>query len=95
MHVSEIGKAPSLDWKAVVLDEGAKGPVIAKIARLRVIESRDALPGEELWLFLRYCPESKETKYFLSNAPEDIPFQTAVIDVKCIKPSTSGRGSPI
>ena len=75
VHVSEIGKGPSLDWKAVILDEGAKGPVIAKIARLRVIESRDALPGEERWLFLRYCPESKETKYFLSNAPEDIPFE--------------------
>jgi len=57
------------------LDEGAKGPIIAKIARLRVIESRDALPGEQRWLFLRYCPESKETKYFLSNAPEDIAFE--------------------
>ena len=27
------------------------------------------------WLFLRYCPDSKETKCFLSNAPEDIAFE--------------------
>lgn len=75
VHVSKIAKDPGLDWKTVILDEGAKGPIIAKIARTRVIESRDALPGEQRWLFLRYCPESKETKYFLSNAPEDIAFE--------------------
>ena len=75
VHVSKIGKDPSLDWKTVILDEGAKGPINAKIARLRVIESRDALPGEESWLFLRYSPDSKETKYFLSDAPEDISFE--------------------
>jgi len=27
------------------------------------------------WLLLRYCPESKETKYFLSNVPENIPLK--------------------
>ena len=75
VHVSEIAKDPSLGWKTVILDEGAKGPIIAKIARLRVIESRDALPGEKRWLFLRYCPDSGETKYFLSNAPEDIALE--------------------
>lgn len=75
VHVSELAKAPSLNWKIVSLDEGAKGPIIAKIARLRVIESRDALPGQECWLFLRHFPQSKETQYFLSNAPEDIPFE--------------------
>jgi SRSO17 transposase len=57
------------------LDDGAKGPIIANIARLRVIESRDALPGEERWLFIRYCPESKSIKYFLSNAPENTPLE--------------------
>jgi SRSO17 transposase len=75
VHVSEIAKDPLLVWKTVILDEGTKGPIVAKIARLRVIESRDALPGEERWLFIRYCPESKEIKYFLSNAPENIPFE--------------------
>jgi SRSO17 transposase len=75
VHVSEIYKDPSLDWETVILDEGTKGPIIAQIARLRVIESRDALPGKERWLFLRCCPDSKETKYFMSNAPEDISLE--------------------
>jgi SRSO17 transposase len=75
VHVSKIAQDPNLDWKEVTLDEGAKGPIIAKIARMRVIESRDGLPGKERWLFLRYCPDSKETKYFLSNAPEDTAFE--------------------
>jgi len=75
LHVREIANDPCLQWKTVILDEGAKGPIIAKIARLPVIESRDALPGQQRWLFMRYCPESRETKYFLSNAPEDIPLE--------------------
>jgi len=75
VHVSGIAKDPSLDWKTVTLDEGAKGPITARIACLRVIESRDALPGKECWLFLRHCPLLKETKYFLSNAFEDTDLE--------------------
>lgn len=75
VQVNKIAKDPSLNWTTVILDEGAKGPITAKIARLRVIESRDALPGKERWLFIRHCPESKEIKYFLSNAPENIPLE--------------------
>lgn len=75
VHASKTGKAPSLDWKTVILDEGAKGPIIANIARLRVIESRDALPGEEQRLFVRYSTDSKDSKYFSSDAPEGISFE--------------------
>ena len=75
IQVDKIAKDFSLNWRTVILDEGAKGPIIAKIARLRVIESRDALPGKERWLFLRHSPDSNETKYFLSNAPRDIPLE--------------------
>ena len=53
---------------------GSKGPIVAKIARLRVIESRDSLPDKERWLFLRFCPDTGETKYFLSNATVDTPI---------------------
>ncbi len=45
---------------------------MAKMARLRVIESRDSLPGTERWLLIRHCPDTNETKYFLSDAPETI-----------------------
>jgi SRSO17 transposase len=75
VHVGEIAKDPTLNWKTVTLDEGAKGPIVAQIARLRIIESRDALPGKERWLFIRHCPDSKETKCFMSNADENIDFE--------------------
>ena len=75
IKVKDIAKDPSLDWNRVVLDEGAKGPIVASVARLRVIESRDSLPGEERWLYIRHCLDSNETKYFMSNAPESTPLE--------------------
>ncbi len=74
IKVKEIAKDSNLDWKLHILDEGAKGPIVAKMARLRVIESRDFLPGKERWLLIRHCPDSNETKYFLSDASIDAPF---------------------
>jgi len=71
-EVKKIAMDPSLEWETVILDEGAKGPIMARIARLRVVESRDGLPDKESWLFLRSCLDTGETKYFLSNAPADI-----------------------
>ena len=47
---------------------------MAKIARLRVVESRDGLPDKESWLFLRSSLDTGETKYFLSNASVDTPI---------------------
>ena len=73
-EVKEIAKDPPLEWKTVVLDEGAKGPLMARVARLRVVASRDGLPDIECWLFLRSSLETGETKYFFSNAPADIPM---------------------
>jgi len=73
-ELKKIAKDPSLSWETVILDEGAKGPVVAKIARLRVVESRDGLPDKECWFFLRSCPDTGETKYFLSNASVDTPI---------------------
>jgi hypothetical protein len=60
-----------LSWKPVVIAEGAKGPIIAKVARIRVYLSRDGLPiGERLWLFFRKNNVGK-IKYAISNAPND------------------------
>ena len=54
--------------------EGAKGPIVAKVARIRVYLSRNGLPvGEQVWLFLRKNVD-RQIKYALSNAPKEIPF---------------------
>ncbi len=75
--VSEIAKDPLLSWKTVSIGEGAKGPIIAHVACLRVIEQRDGLPGKECWLFLRRYANG-EIKYALCNAPQDIPAEEMV-----------------
>ncbi len=69
VKVSEIAKLPTLKWKTIILEEGAKGPILADVTRIRVIESRDQLPGEKRWLFIRRSVDSKEINYFISNAP--------------------------
>jgi len=72
--VAQLARSKKLAWKSVVLAEGSKGPIIAKVARIRVYLSRNGLPEEQpLWLFIRRHADG-QLKYALSNAPEDIPF---------------------
>jgi SRSO17 transposase len=75
VSVSRLVKDLSLHWKQKVLAEGTKGPLVAQVTRLRVITSRDGLPGKECWLFIRKTVETGEIKYFVSNAPVDISFE--------------------
>jgi SRSO17 transposase len=76
--VAEIAKSGRLSWKPVVVAEGAKGPIIAKVARIRVYLSRDGLPaGNQQWLFLRENEDGK-IKYAISNAPKKISLSEMV-----------------
>lgn len=70
--VSDIVQSQNLSWTPVVLAEGAKGPILAEISRLRVYLSRHGLPEEDsLWLFFRRTTDG-QIKYAVSNAPEEI-----------------------
>ena len=75
--VAQIACSDRITWDVVKLAEGAKGPIIAEVAVLRVIESRDGLPGKECWLVMRRYPNG-QIKYALSNAPEDTPLRTLI-----------------
>lgn len=69
--VGSIAKSKKCSWSKVVLAEGAKGPIMADVACLRVYPSRKGLPQESaVWLFLRRNTDG-EIKYAFSNAPED------------------------
>lgn len=73
-NVSEVIKSENIEWVTTILAEGAKGPIIADIAAVRVYLSRDGLPEESpCWLFMRRISEGA-IKYAISNAPEDIPL---------------------
>jgi SRSO17 transposase len=72
--VATLARSGKCHWKSVVLAEGAKGPILAKVTRLRVYPARKGLPQEDsVWLFIRTSPDGK-TKFSLSNAPIDMPL---------------------
>jgi SRSO17 transposase len=57
-------------WQRLTVSEGSQGPRTYDWAYQRVIESRDGLPGEEVWLLARRClSDPTDIAYFLSNAP--------------------------
>jgi hypothetical protein len=57
-------------WQRWQIKEGAKGPMVAEFAFLRVVVVREEMPGEERWLVLRRSlGETPEVKSYLCNAP--------------------------
>lgn len=73
-RVDTIARSKKCPWTKVVLAEGAKGPIRAEVACLRVYPSREGLPKEAaIWLFFRRI-EDGQVKYAFSNAPEDTPL---------------------
>jgi SRSO17 transposase len=77
-RVSEIAKAGRIAWQPVIVAEGAKGPIVAKVARIRVYLSRNGLPvSDQQWLFLRKNIDG-QIKYALSNAPKDLPLEELI-----------------
>ena len=74
VSLKKIAKDPAYEWQKVMLGEGAKGPIIGEVLRLRVITCRDNLPYEEVWLYIRKYKNGR-IKYSFSNAPADIPIE--------------------
>jgi SRSO17 transposase len=72
--VAEIAHVARRRWKSVNLAEGAKGPIVAKVTRLRVHPSRNGLPQDtSVWLFIRKTADGKML-YSFFNAPMDMPL---------------------
>jgi SRSO17 transposase len=72
--VGAIATSPACPWTSVVLAEGAKGPIRAEVAALRVTPAVGGLPRDTpVWLFLRRL-EDGQVKYAFSNAPADTPL---------------------
>ncbi len=69
--VSEVvASLPRHAWKRLAMIEGEKGHITYHWARVRVVESRDQLPGPDIWLIARRSI-SNPTKlaYYLAYAP--------------------------
>ena len=73
---------PAEQYQRYTLHEGSKGPLVSDVACLRVVATRDGLPGPEVWLVIRHDVSSDDVpsddvpsgkwKYFLSSAPVEI-----------------------
>jgi SRSO17 transposase len=75
--VSDIAKRDAIPWQSVVLAEGAKGPIVADIAIMKVIRCADKLPGKEVLLFIRKDADGS-LHYYISNAPLEISNQELI-----------------
>jgi SRSO17 transposase len=70
---------PATAWQRYQIKEGAKGPLVAQFAFLRVLPVRQGLPGAEHWLVLRRNLEDTPVlKTYVSNAPAATPRTTLV-----------------
>ncbi len=71
-----VASFPADQWQRQLIKEGSKGPIIADMLAIRVTNSRDGLPGDDVWLVCRRNITTGEIHYFLSNAPETTPLKT-------------------
>jgi SRSO17 transposase len=72
-----IASQPSDSWQRLTVRAGEKGPRTYDWARIRVVESRNQLPGPESWLLARRSiTDPTDIAYYLSNAPQSTPLQT-------------------
>jgi SRSO17 transposase len=78
--VSEvIASLPSHAWKRLAVMEGEKGHIEYHWARTRVVESRDQLPGPDVWLLARRSlSDPKQLAYYLAYAPARTSLETLV-----------------
>src|SRR5438876_4002679 len=78
--VSEvIASLPKSAWKRLAVVEGEKGMITYSWARVRVVESRDQLPGPDVWLLARRSPSAPDKlSYYLAYAPSKTSLQTLV-----------------
>jgi SRSO17 transposase len=70
---------PAAAWQPIKLREGAKGPLVAEFARMRVWAVRHAKPHRPVWLVFRRELGSREVKYYVSNADEPVSLETLAL----------------
>ena len=74
-----VAQLPQPAWTQATIKEGSKGPIVCDFAFLRVVESRNSLPGPDVWLVIRRNVDNPaEVKFYFSNAPADIPLLALV-----------------
>ena len=78
--VSEVvANLPAHAWKRLAVMQGEKGAIEYHWARTRVVESRDRLPGPDVWLLARRSlSDPKQLAYYLAYVPARTSLETKV-----------------
>jgi SRSO17 transposase len=78
--VSEVvASLPARAWKRMTVVEGEKGPIEYDWVRKLVVESRDQLPGPDVWLLARRSiSDPKQIAYYLASAPVKTSLETLI-----------------
>ena len=72
-----VASWPEESWQRLAVGQGEKGPRLYDWAAARVVEYRDGLPAEALWLLARRSLSPPcELAYYFADAPEDTPLAT-------------------
>ena len=83
VQVQKLVQDSALEWRSgVTLKEGAHGPIIADVARVRVFRTHKQgarwLYDAEVWLVIRRNTSTGELKYYLSSLPADASFDELI-----------------
>lgn len=80
-----VAQLSPTQWHRLAVHQGEKGPIEYDWAYVRVIDSRQRLPTEEVWLLARRSiSKPSEIAYYLSNAEADTPLLT-LVHVACTR----------
>jgi SRSO17 transposase len=72
-----IASQPLDSWQRLVVSEGEKGPLTYDWTRVRIVESREGLPGPDGWLLARRSiTDPTDIAYYLSNGRQSTSLQT-------------------
>ena len=67
---------PEEAWREITVAEGSQGPRSYLFSAQRVRPTSRRKPGEIHWAIYRRNPDGSESRYYLSNAPENTPLET-------------------
>ena len=67
---------PDEAWREITVAEGSQGPRTYRFSAQRMRPTIRRKPGEIHWAVYRRTLDGSESRYYLSNAPEDTPLET-------------------
>ena len=77
--VQEVAaQVPACAWRHLQLKKGSQGPLCADFAALRVVASRRAQPGPDVWLLLRRHARTAQLKTYLIQGAADMTMAQLV-----------------